>query len=55
MTKSIPEMDESRVAKKVIFIISVTSFALGLIKFSGETKPTFNQVLQYATNMIFKF
>ena len=52
MTKSIPEMDESRVVKKVIFIICFTSFALGLIKFSGETKPTFNQVLQYATNMI---
>ena len=54
MTKSIPEMDESRVAKKVIFIICFTSFALGLIKFSGETKPTFNQVLQNAIK-IFKF
>ena len=49
LTKSIPEMDESRVAKKAIFIISFTSLALSLIKFSGKTKPTYNQVLQNVT------
>ena len=54
MTKSIPEMDESRVAKKVIFIISVTSFVLGFIKFSGETKPTFNQVIQNSMDLTFR-
>ena len=45
MTKSIPDMDEISVAKKAIFIISIASFALSIFKFSGETKPTFNQVI----------
>ena len=44
ITKSVPEMDEADVAKKAIFIITVSSSALCGIKFSGDTKPTFNQV-----------
>ena len=44
VTKSIPEMDEIRVAKKTIFIIFISSFTIIFCKFSGETKPTFNQV-----------
>ena len=45
ITKSVPEMDEADVAKKAIFIITVSSSVLSGIKFSGDTKPTFNQVM----------
>ena len=56
-TKSIPEMDEIRVAKKAIFIIFTTTFTIISYKFSGEIKPTFNQVLendiQYSYSQLF--
>ena len=44
VTKSMPEIDENRVSKVVIAMIILLSFGDGGIKFSGDTKPTFNQV-----------
>ena len=45
ITKSVPEMDETDIAKKAIFSITIFSSILSGLKFSGDTKPTFNQVV----------
>ena len=44
ITKSVPEMDETDIAKKAILSITIISSILSGLKFSGDTKPTFNQV-----------
>ena len=44
VTKSVPEMDEIDIAKKALFCITSVSSILNGLKFSGDTKPTFNQV-----------
>ena len=44
VTKSMPEVDEIRVSKIVISLVILLSSGIGAFKFSGETKPTFNQV-----------
>ena len=42
--KSMPEMNDSKVSKFAIASILIASILTNSIKFSGETKPTFNEV-----------
>ena len=42
--KSMPEMNDSKVSKFAIASILMASIFTNGIKFSGETKPTFNEV-----------
>ena len=44
MQDSMLEMNESKIAKFTFGIISFVSLMVCGIKFSGDTKPTFNQV-----------
>ena len=43
-SRSMLEMNESEIAKFTFGIISFVSLVVCGIKFSGDTKPTFNQV-----------
>ena len=43
-SRSMLEMNESKIAKFTFGIISSVSLMVCGIKFSGDTKPTFNQV-----------
>ena len=42
--KSMPEINESRLAKYAISSIIAVSLSFNYVKFSGNTKPTHNQV-----------
>ena len=42
--KSMPEMNDSKISKFAITSIFIASILTNGIKFSGKTKPTFNEV-----------